>query len=206
MLGFALPPRSLGPRKLGPAVGKHRLRRPTGVHWTPVVEPVGSNWIHPPAQIQKAPRGGLFEFGGGASLVYTAPIGKFPAQREFTGNTHCIAQAAQPISMTPCVIAPPTPYFEAMIKTFRSDETQKVWEGQRSRRLPSDIQQVARRKLRMLNNARTLDDLRVPPGNRLEPLGGDRADQHSIRINDQWRICFVWQDGNAVDVEIVDYH
>ncbi len=78
-----------------------------------------------------------------------------------------------------------------MIKTFRSTETQKVWEGQRSRRLPSDIQQVARRKLRMLNNARTL---------------GDRAGQHSIRINDQWRICFVWHDGNAVDVEIVDYH
>jgi len=102
--------------------------------------------------------------------------------------------------MTPCVIAARAPYFEAMIKTFRSDETQKVWEGHRSRRLPSDIQQVARRKLRMLNNARALDDLRVPPGNRLELPGGNRAGQHSIRINHQWRICFVWQDGNAVDV------
>ena len=93
-----------------------------------------------------------------------------------------------------------------MIKTFKDRETQGIWEGRRSRRLPNTIQSVARRKLRMLNNARTLDDLRVPPTNRLEALKGKRKGQHSIRINDQWRICFVWSDGDAVNVEIVDYH
>jgi len=85
-------------------------------------------------------------------------------------------------------------------------ECEKVWHGEFSRRLPQDIQAVARRKLRMLNNAVTLDDLRIPPSNRLEALRGDRKGQHSIRINDQWRICFVWQNGNAEEVEIVDYH
>ncbi|KAI9134788.1 type II toxin-antitoxin system RelE/ParE family toxin [Acaryochloris sp. CCMEE 5410] len=93
-----------------------------------------------------------------------------------------------------------------MIRTFKDKETQKVFERQRSRKLPSDIQQVALRKLRMLNRAETLQDLRVPPANRLERLVGDRKGQHSIRINDQWRICFLWQDGDALDVEIVDYH
>jgi proteic killer suppression protein len=72
--------------------------------------------------------------------------------------------------------------------------------------LPPDIQTVALRKLRLINNARALDDLRVPPANRLEALSKDRRGQHSIRINDQWRICFVWRDGNAHQVEIVDYH
>jgi proteic killer suppression protein len=93
-----------------------------------------------------------------------------------------------------------------MIKSFRGKETQKIWQGQHSRRLPVNIQQVARRKLRMLNNARALNDLRVPPANRLEALHGSRFGQHSIRINDQWRICFVWEQGVALDVEIVDYH
>jgi proteic killer suppression protein len=93
-----------------------------------------------------------------------------------------------------------------MIKGFRSRETERIWNGVHSRRLPQGIQAVARRKLRMLNNARTLGDLRAPPANRLEALRGDRKGQHSIRINDQWRICFVWVDGDAVDVEIVDYH
>jgi toxin HigB-1 len=93
-----------------------------------------------------------------------------------------------------------------MIRSFRDKETQKVFERKRSRKLPSDIQQVALRKLRMLNRADTLQDLRVPPANRLERLIGDREGQHSIRINDQWRICFLWQDGDALDVEIVDYH
>ena len=97
-------------------------------------------------------------------------------------------------------------YSSRMIKSFRGKETEKVWQGQRSRRLPGDIQRVARRKLRMLNNARALNDLRVPPANRLEALQGRRAGQHSIRINDQWRICFVWDQGIALDVEIVDYH
>ena len=93
-----------------------------------------------------------------------------------------------------------------MIESFRKKETEKIWQGHRSRRLPGDIQQVARRKLRMLNNARALNDLRIPPANRLEALHGQRVGQHSIRINDQWRICFVWDRGNAFDVEIVDYH
>jgi proteic killer suppression protein len=93
-----------------------------------------------------------------------------------------------------------------VIRGFRDRETESVWKGDVSRRLPQDIQPVARRKLRMLNNARTLNDLRVPPANRLEALHGRRKGQHSIRINDQWRICFVWKDGGAHDVEIVDYH
>lgn len=93
-----------------------------------------------------------------------------------------------------------------MIKTFKDRETQGIWEGRRSRRLPNDIQTVARRKLRMLNNARTLDDLRIPPANRLEGLKGKRKGQYSIRINDQWRICFIWSNGDADKVEIVDYH
>lgn len=93
-----------------------------------------------------------------------------------------------------------------MIKTFKDNETQGIWEGRMSRRLPNNIQAVARRKLRMINNARTLDDLRIPPANRLEALKGKRKDQHSIRINDQWRICFVWSNGDADKVEIVDYH
>ena len=93
-----------------------------------------------------------------------------------------------------------------MITGFKDRETEKVWEGNVSRQLPNDIQATARRKLRMLNNAHRLDDLRVPPANRLEALKGKRKGQHSIRINDQWRICFVWADGNASEVEIVDYH
>lgn len=93
-----------------------------------------------------------------------------------------------------------------MITGFRNRETEKLWEGNISRRLPNDIQAIARRKLRMLNNAHRLDDLRIPPANRLEALKGKRKGQYSIRINDQWRICFVWADGNANEVEIVDYH
>ena len=93
-----------------------------------------------------------------------------------------------------------------MIVSFASPETELIWSGRRSRRLPGDIQSVALRKLRMLNQARVLDDLKVPPGNRLEALKGSRAGQHSIRINDQWRICFVWVKNGALNVEIVDYH
>jgi toxin HigB-1 len=93
-----------------------------------------------------------------------------------------------------------------MIRSFRDRETALVWQGLRSRRLPPDIQAVALRKLRMLNNARIVEDMRVPPGNRLEQLKGERRGQWSIRINSQWRICFRWSDGGADDVEIVDYH
>ena len=93
-----------------------------------------------------------------------------------------------------------------MIQNFKDKESQKVFERKHSRKLPLDIQQVALRKLRMLNRAETLQDIRVPPANRLERLVGDREGQYSIRVNDQWRICFVWQDGDALDVEIVYYH
>ena len=93
-----------------------------------------------------------------------------------------------------------------MIRDFVDRETEKIWLGTSSRRLPADIQAVSRRKLRMLNNAQTLDDLRVPPANRLEALKGHRKGQHSIRVNDQWRICFRWNGGDAFGVEIVDYH
>jgi proteic killer suppression protein len=93
-----------------------------------------------------------------------------------------------------------------MIQNFADSETERVWNGVQSRRLPVTMQSVALRKLRLLNQARALADLRVPPGNRLELLRGDRAGQHSIRVNDQWRICFVWTEGGPADVEIVDYH
>ena len=93
-----------------------------------------------------------------------------------------------------------------MIKTFKSEQTQKIYQRQPSRKLPIEIQQIALRKLRMINNATSLTDLRVPPANRLEKLSGDRAGQWSIRINDQWRICFEWHDKDAYNVEIVDYH
>jgi proteic killer suppression protein len=93
-----------------------------------------------------------------------------------------------------------------VIRSFRNRETELIWKGEASRRLPQDIQRVARRKLRMLNNARTLNDLRTPPANRLEALHGDSKGLHSICINDQWRICFAWKDGDAHGVEIVDYH
>lgn len=93
-----------------------------------------------------------------------------------------------------------------VIRNFKDKETQKIFERQRSRKLPTDIQQVALRKLRMLNRAETLQDLKIPPTNRLEALKGDRHGQYSIRINAQWRICFQWDNGEALDVEIVDYH
>ena len=93
-----------------------------------------------------------------------------------------------------------------MIKTFRDEETEKVFHRQVSRKLPHDIQQVALRKLRMLDNAYSMADLRIPPANRLGKLAGKRLGQYSIRINDQWRICFEWRNKTAYNVEITDYH
>jgi proteic killer suppression protein len=93
-----------------------------------------------------------------------------------------------------------------MISSFRSTETERIWRGEFSRKLPRDIQATALRKLRMLNDARALGDLAVPPNNRLEALAGNRKGQHSIRINDQWRICLRWAKGGPSDVEIVDCH
>jgi proteic killer suppression protein len=93
-----------------------------------------------------------------------------------------------------------------MIRSFKSKETEKIWSGEFSRKLPSDIQKIMRRKLRMLNNSTELSDLQIPPSNNLESLKGDRKGQHSIKVNDQWRICFEWKDGDCYNVEIVDYH
>lgn len=94
---------------------------------------------------------------------------------------------------------------DVVIASFRDPDARALTEGRRARRLPPDIQRRAQRKLMMLNSADDLNDLRAAPGNRLEALSGDRRRQHSIRINHQWRICFVWIDGEAHGVEIVDY-
>lgn len=95
-----------------------------------------------------------------------------------------------------------------MIRSFANTgtQTERIWKGQRSKRVPADLGNRSLQKLRLLNRAKTLDDLRNPPGNRLHRLTDDRDGQHSISINGQWRICFRWKDGNAYDVEIVDYH
>jgi len=93
-----------------------------------------------------------------------------------------------------------------MIKSFKSSETEKVFRRDFSRKLPQDIQKIAYRKLAYIHSAKIIKDLSLPPSNRLEKLRGDRQDQYSIRINDQWRICFKWQSGDAYDIEIVDYH
>jgi len=93
-----------------------------------------------------------------------------------------------------------------MIKSFASRETEKLFARQFSRKLPQSIQRMARVKLDILDAAEALDDLRVPPSNRLEKLSGDRQGQYSIRVNDQWRVCFEWRSGDAYRVEIVDYH
>ena len=93
-----------------------------------------------------------------------------------------------------------------MIQSYKDSDTEAVANRERCRKFLPDIQRRAQAKLMILNNAKDLNDLQVPPGNRLEALSGDRKGQHSIRINDQWRICFSWQQGNAHQVEIVDYH
>jgi proteic killer suppression protein len=93
-----------------------------------------------------------------------------------------------------------------VIKSFADKRTERIYLRQPDRRLPTETQQAALRKLRMLNNAKSIQDLRSPPGNRLEKLKGDRAGQYSIRINDQWRVCFEWRADNAYEVEITDYH
>ena len=93
-----------------------------------------------------------------------------------------------------------------MIRSFVDKQAERIFRRERSRKLPQDLQRRALRKLRMLDAAQVLADLRVPPGNRLERLSGDREGEYSIRINDQFRICFVWRDGDAYRVEIVDYH
>lgn len=96
--------------------------------------------------------------------------------------------------------------FAVMIRSFRDRDSERLFSLSPSRRLPPDLQRPALRKLAVLDAADSLEDLRVPPGNRLEKLAGDREGQWSIRINERWRICFVWRDGDAHEVEIVDYH
>lgn len=93
-----------------------------------------------------------------------------------------------------------------MIKTFGDNESEKIWNGIRSKKLPNEIQDVARRKFRMLNNAQDVNDLKIPPANRLEKLKGNLEDYYSIRINNQWRIIFQWLNNDSYDVKIVDYH
>ena len=93
-----------------------------------------------------------------------------------------------------------------MILSFGSKETEKIWNGTRVKKMPIDVQNVGRRKLRMLNNSQDISDLRIPPSNRLEKLGGKLSDYYSLRINKQWRIMFLWDKGNASGVEIIDYH
>jgi toxin HigB-1 len=93
-----------------------------------------------------------------------------------------------------------------MIISFGSKETEKIWNGDRVKNLPTDIQHVGRRKLRMLNNSQNLSDLKIPPSNKLEKLSGKMNDFYSIRINDQWRIVFKWEEGNSTEVTIIDYH
>ena len=93
-----------------------------------------------------------------------------------------------------------------MIVSFGSKETEKIWNGERVKKLPNEVQEVGRRKLRMLNNSQNLTDLTIPPSNKLEKLKGDLKDFYSIRINNQWRIIFKWNNGNASEVEIIDYH
>ena len=93
-----------------------------------------------------------------------------------------------------------------MIKSFGDKETEKIWNGIRSKKLPNEIQEVARRKLRMINNAQDVSDLRIPPANRLEKLKGEFQEYHSIRMNKQWRIIFKWINNDAYEIRIVDYH
>ncbi len=97
-------------------------------------------------------------------------------------------------------------YCDIMILSFGNKETNKVWNGERVKKWPLDLQNSARRKLRMLNNSFDITDLRIPPSNRLEKLGGNLKGFYSIRINNQWRIIFKWENGNAFEVEIIDYH
>ncbi len=93
-----------------------------------------------------------------------------------------------------------------MIISFGSKDTEKIWNGYRVKRIPIEIQHVGRRKLRMLNNSQNIGDLRVPPSNQLEKLSGNYKEFYSIRVNDQWRIIFMWKNNHALEVEIIDYH
>ncbi len=109
-------------------------------------------------------------------------------------------------SILPLVVINGQRYGTSMIKSFRDRDTERLFKRERIRKLPTRLHRIGLRKLLVLDAADTLTDLKLPPGNRLEKLKGDRAGQHSIRINEQWRVCFRWRDGDACDVEITDYH
>ena len=117
----------------------------------------------------------------------------------------CPNNKVPPHDLTLDVINAPR-YYIFMILSFKCKETEKIWQQTYSKRFPVSIQRIALRKLFMLQRAKELKDLTIPPANRLEKLKGDRKDQYSIRINDQFRICFIWENSNALEVEIVDYH
>lgn len=166
-------------------------------------------------------------------MLYPDTIADVPATRQETGTSSCPRYSAlpnrswheagsvnvwlkipphlvffssvHPKSITSCIIIERC-YCPLMIKSFRCKETQKIFGRKFAKKLPTEIQETARMKLVILDAATSLNDLRVPPGNRLEELKDDRKGQHSIRINSQWRICFEWKNGNIFNVEIVDYH
>lgn len=119
---------------------------------------------------------------------------------------HPCHQSVMRCVTTPSTYVGVTSSVTLMIRGFRDRQTAAVFQGRVPKGFPPDVARTARRKLGVIDAALKLDDLRAPPGNRLEALSGDRAGQHSIRINDQWRVCFVWRDGGAHEVEVVDYH
>jgi len=123
-------------------------------------------------------------------------------------ETGCCWSAATPCWAAPALLDDNNVlrYASSVIRSFRDRETEKVFGRDRSKRLPGDVQRRAHRKLLLLDAAEAVEDLRIPPGNRLERLSGDRVGQYSIRVNEQWRICFRWERGDAYDVEITDYH
>ena len=121
-------------------------------------------------------------------------------------RSNCSIDSPRPAWLITLDINNASRYYSSMIKSFKCRETEKVFRREHSRKLPPDIQRQGQKKLYLLDAAVSLDDLRIPPGNRLESLAGDRKGQHSIRLNEQWRICFQWKDNDAHNVEIADYH
>jgi proteic killer suppression protein len=121
-------------------------------------------------------------------------------------GAHHVSEALSCVAVLPLDSITAMRYYLYMIKGFADKETEKLWRRERSKAVPTQLQRVALRKLTQLHISGRLDDLRVPPGNKLEQLSGNRKGQHSIRINDQYRVCFVWDAGDAYDVEVTDYH
>jgi proteic killer suppression protein len=167
----------------------------------PTCAGISGGTAHTDHHLRDALHDALFEFPARTPAVLLRIL-----DREIAGRPH---PRPKPRARRPTITLDVTTgwrYGRGVIRRFRDPETERLFHRERSRRLPGDIQRVALRKLVMLDAAVVLDDLRIPPGNRLEALKGARHGQHSIRINDQWRICFRWRNGGADDVEIVDYH